>query len=349
VDGSDSEWVEIADLPKGPETDDGMVIDSNALRTVLDRASRVAPYPATVLIDGESGTGKELIARRLHALGTRPDGPYVVFNCSNLMDTLAESQLFGHSRGSFTGAHRDALGYFRTAEGGTLFLDEIGELPLSLQPKLLRTLDEREIKPVGSTNGHRIDVRVITATNRDIGAMVQRGEFRGDLYYRLGSVRLTMPPLRERAGAIEVLSANFIRAAMRTLGVSISAISRSALEALNAYEWPGNVRELLHAIEHAVTSSDGGLIDLDALPDYVRCGAERGIADHSRFEHSEHVARFVSAADDGMLRHAIDDAVRRALRASGGQRTETARALGISRSTLYRWMSQMRAAESHAP
>ena len=347
-----TEWLDVAKLAAGVETADGIIVDSSAMQSVLERVARVAPYPTTVLIQGESGTGKELIARRLHVLGPRPQGAYVVFNCSNLMDTLAESQLFGHSKGSFTGARHDAPGYFRAAEGGTLFLDEIGELPLSLQPKLLRALDEREIQAVGSSTSHHIDVRVIAATNRDIPAMVERGEFRADLYYRLGSMGVALPPLRERAGAIEVLTASFIRSAMRSFGIAITAISRRALALLNQYNWPGNVRELKHAIEHAVMASDAGRIDSDVFPDHLLRHAATGRilpletpAPEPRFDPPQEM---FAGAKNGMLRRAVEDAVRRALQAAGGQRSETARSLGISRSTLYRWMNSMGEAQSRA-
>lgn len=346
-----TEWHDIANLAPAAVLSDGIIVDSSAMRAVVGRVARVAPYPTTVLVQGESGTGKELIARRLHALGPRPQGAYVVFNCSNLMDTLAESQLFGHSKGSFTGARHDAPGYFCAAEGGTLFLDEIGELPLSLQPKLLRVLEDRAIQPVGSPDSHHVDVRVIAATNRDIAAMVERGEFRADLYYRLGSMRVTLPPLRERSGAVEALTASFIRAAMGSFGVTITAISRRALAALRTYEWPGNVRELKHAIEHAVMTSDAGRIDIDALPDHVfRHGPSVQAAPDTPARESriDAPAEIFASEKNGMLRRAVEDAVRRALHAAGGQRSETARVLGISRSTLYRWMSQMGAVESRA-
>jgi transcriptional regulator with PAS, ATPase and Fis domain len=352
LDNDFTEWLDIATLAPTSELSDGIIIDSAATRTVLERVARVAPYPATVLIYGESGTGKELIARRLHAMGPRPRGPYVVFNCSNLMDTLAESQLFGHTKGSFTGARHDAPGYFRAAEGGTLFLDEIGELPLSLQPKLLRVLEDRAIQAVGSPESHHIDVRVIAATNRDIPAMVARGEFRADLYYRLGSTSVTLPPLRERAGAVAVLSASFIRDAMRAFSVNSAMISRGALDVLRAYEWPGNVRELKHAIEHAMMTSAAGCIDVDSLPDYlhphdaspVQLVTEAPAPDSDLDAGGDSFG----CSKDGMLQHAVEDAVRRALHAAGGHRSETARSLGISRSTLYRWMSRMGVAESHA-
>ena len=206
---SGDEWVAIDRLAEGAENLGGMVVQSVAMRKVLRMIARLGPYRATVLIHGESGTGKELVARALHTLGPVPKGPFVTFNCSNLVETLAESQLFGHVRGAFTDAREDSLGYFRSANGGTLFLDEIGELPLRLQPKLLRAVETHEVQPVGSAQSYKVDIRLIAATNRDLRAMVKAGEFRDDLYYRLSATAITIPPLRERRDALEALAAHF--------------------------------------------------------------------------------------------------------------------------------------------
>ena len=182
------------------------------MRRVLKTIARLGPYKATVLIHGESGTGKELVARALHTLGPVPKGPFVTFNCSNLVEHLAESQLFGHVRGAFTDAREDSLGYFRSANAGTLFLDEIGELPLRLQPKLLRAVETHEVQPVGSATSYKVDIRLIAATNRDLRAMVKAGEFRDDLYYRLSATAILIPPLRDRRDAIRGADWPFYRA-----------------------------------------------------------------------------------------------------------------------------------------
>src|ERR1700685_3084769 len=220
----------------------GMVVRSAQVRKVLKSVSQLSPYKATVLINGESGTGKELVARALHTLGPVPGGPFVTFNCSNLVESLAESQLFGHVRGAFTDAREDSLGYFRSANGGTLFLDEIGELPLQLQPKLLRAVETREIQPVGSSRSYSVDIRLVAATNRDLRAMVKAGQFRDDLYYRLNAQAILVPPLRERREAIPAFVAHFIEHFNRLFGKDVKLVSRGAVEALCVNQWSGNVR-----------------------------------------------------------------------------------------------------------
>src|SRR5437016_4876961 len=199
------DWLSIDDLLGGSERVGGMLIRSAQARKMLTSIARFAPYKATVLIQGESGTGKELVARALHNLGPAPGGPFVTFNCSNLVESLAEAQLFGHVKGAFTDAREDALGYFRSANAGTLFLDEIGELPLKLQPKLLRAVELHEVQPVGSSQSYKVNIRLVAATNRDLKAMVKAGQFRDDLYYRLNAGAINIPPLRERLGPIPAL------------------------------------------------------------------------------------------------------------------------------------------------
>src|SRR6266478_65031 len=259
------EWFSLEHLAHGSERVGGMVVRSAQVRKVLKTISRLSPYKATVLIHGESGTGKELVARALHTLGSAPGGPFVTFNCSNLVETLAESQLFGHVRGAFTDAREDTLGYFRAANGGTLFLDEIGELPLRLQPKLLRAVETHEIQPVGCSRSYSADIRLVAATNRDLRAMVKAGQFRDDLYYRLNAAAILVPSLRERREAIPALVAHFIEHFNRLFGKDVKQVSRAALDALCGNQWPGNVRELGHAIESAVLKTDGDHIDLDDL------------------------------------------------------------------------------------
>src|ERR1700688_2065683 len=237
------EWISLEHLALGSERVGGMVVRSAQVRKVLKTISRLSPYKATVLINGESGTGKELVARALHTLGPVPGGPFVTFNCSNLVESLAESQLFGHVRGAFTDAREESQGYFRSANGGTLFLDEIAELPLKLQPKLLRAVETHEVQPVGSAHTYKVDIRLVAATNRDLRAMVKAGEFRDDLYSRLSAAAILVPPLRERRDALEALAAHFIEHYNRLFGKQIRYISRRALAALKAYHWPGNIRE----------------------------------------------------------------------------------------------------------
>src|SRR5271166_1868275 len=260
------EWLSLEHLALGAERVGGMVVRSARVRKVLKTISRLSPYKATVLIQGESGTGKELVARAWHTLGPAPGGPFVTFNCSNLIESLAESQLFGHVRGAFTDAREDYLGYFRSANGGTLFLDEIGELPLQLQPKLLRAVETHEIQPVGSARSYSVDIRLVAATNRDLRAMVKAGQFRDDLYYRLNAAAILVPPLRERREAIPAFVAHFIEHFNRLFGKDIKYVSRAAMDVLCANQWPGNVRELGHAIESAVLMTETDCIDIDDLP-----------------------------------------------------------------------------------
>src|SRR5258708_210375 len=264
--GAACEWLSLEHLAHGSERIGGMVVRSAQVRKVLKTISRLSPYKTTVLIHGESGTGKELVARAWHTLGPTPSGPFVTFNRSNLVESLAESQLFGHVRGAFTDACEDSLGDFRSAHGGTLFLDEIGELPLQLQPKLLRAVETHEIQPVGSSRSYSVDIRLVAATNRDLRAMVKAGEFRDDLYYRLNAAAIVVPPLRERREAIPAFIAHFLQHFNRLFGQDIKYVSRGALDAICANQWHGNVRELGHAIESAVLMTETDRIDLDDLP-----------------------------------------------------------------------------------
>src|SRR6266403_805741 len=226
------EWISLEHLALGSERVGGMVVRSAQVRKVLKAISRLSPYKATVLIQGESGTGKELVARALHTLGSAPNGPFVTFNCSNLVESLAETQLFGHVLGAFTDASENSLGYFRSANGGTLFLDEVGELPLQLQPKLLRAVETHEIQPLGSSRSHPVDIRIVAATNRDLRAMVKAGQFRDDLYYRINAATILVPPLRERREEIPAFIAHFIEHFNRLFGKDVKFVSRAAMDAV---------------------------------------------------------------------------------------------------------------------
>ena len=346
------EWIDIESLNLDSENLGGMVVRSAAMRKVSRTIARLGPYKATVLVHGESGTGKELAARTLHTLGPAPKGPFVTFNCSNLLETLAESQLFGHVRGAFTDAREDSLGYFRSANGGTLFLDEIGELPLRLQPKLLRAVETHEVQPVGSAQSYKVDIRLIAATNRDLRAMVKAGQFRDDLYYRLSAVVVAMPPLRERRDALEALAAHFVEHYNRLFGKQIRLISRRALLALKAYEWPGNVREFAHAIQSAVMLTDGEAADIGALPEHVVRGAAELVLDPTGAEQSSapmtEPLNTVLAASDAheegqwplLLAEVIKKTLVRSLEETEGNRRRAADLLGIPRSTLYRMLAR---------
>src|SRR5713226_7702788 len=352
------EWISLEHLALGSERVGGMVVRSAQVRKVLKTISRLSPYKATVLINGESGTGKELVARALHSHGSAPSGPFVTFNCSNLVDSLAESQLFGHLRGAFTDAREESQGYFRSANGGTLFLDEIAELPLKLQPKLLRAVETHEVQPVGSSHSYKVDIRLVAATNRDLRAMVKAGQFRYDLYYRMNTAAIFIPPLRERREAIPAFVGYFIQHYNRLFGKDVSEISRRAVEVLCAYQWPGNVRELAHAIESAVILSENNNIGVTDLPEQIvdGTGAELLFAqdESSGNSHaSERAARRSSAiilgadAPPGFL---LDDVIKktlmRSLEETEGNRRRAADLLGVSRSTLYRMLTRYGLAEN---
>jgi transcriptional regulator with GAF, ATPase, and Fis domain len=359
----DADGVSLERLGQGSERVGGMVVRSAQVRKVLKTVARLSPYKATVLIHGESGTGKELVARALHTLGPVPNGPFVTFNCSNLVETLAESQLFGHVKGAFTDAREDSMGYFRSANGGTLFLDEIGELPLKLQPKLLRAVETHEVQPVGSSHTYKVDIRMVAATNRDLRAMVKAGQFRDDLYYRLNTAAIFLPPLRERREAIPAFVGHFIEHYNRLFGKNITQVEARALDALMAYAWPGNIRELAHAIESAVILTESNQLAALDLPEHVYEGHA------SDAEEPEQAAPAPSEpqpppverngeADkngkswpyslDAVIREASKVALLRALEATGGNCHRAAELLGVSRYTVYRMLNRYGLAEGRA-
>jgi two-component system response regulator AtoC len=305
-----------------------IVAASEKMVAVLELIERAAEFKATVLLTGESGTGKEVLARALHDQSARRGQAFVAVNCGAIPEALLESELFGHAKGAFTGADRARRGLFLEADGGSLFLDEIGELPLALQVKLLRVLQEEEVRPVGDSKSRSIDVRVIAATARDLTQEVAAGRFREDLFYRLDVVRVTVPPLRERREDIPLLVDHFLAQCRASLGKSVRGIADDALARLVAYAWPGNVRELENVIERAVILADGERVTLRELP--------------------ENVAEPAGAAADtatvpgdfslGSARRRFEAQwIREALEANGGNRTHAARALGIShRALLYK-------------
>ena len=299
---------------------EGMVARSRVMREVFAFIERIAAYPTTVLVTGESGTGKELAARAIHARSPLRDRPLVVCNCSVLSPGLIEAELFGHVRGAFTGADRDRRGLFETADGGTIFLDEIGEMPLDAQVKLLRVLENREIRRVGSPLSTRVEIRVIAATNGDLQRMVRAGRFREDLFYRLNVGAIELPALRDRIEDVELLAERFLVDLARRFGLPRSTLSPAALGALHAYGWPGNVRELGNVLERAAILARSGTIGVEHLPpDVLRaCGEpDAGGPDLS-----------LDAAERSQIRRALDSVA--------GKRTEAARLLGLSRRTLYR-------------
>lgn len=233
---------------------------SSALEAVLEQVERVAPTTSTVLIEGETGTGKELIARAIHNLSARCGRPFIKLNCAAIPLDLLESELFGHEKGAFTGAIAQKVGRFEIADTGTLFLDEVGDIPSALQPKLLRVLQEQEFERLGSGHTRKVDVRLVAATNRDLGVMVARNEFRDDLYYRLNVFPVVLPSLRERRDDIPALVTHFIDVFSRRMGKPIDAVSEETMEAFQAYSWPGNIRELQNLVERAVILANDGVL-----------------------------------------------------------------------------------------
>jgi formate hydrogenlyase transcriptional activator len=249
-----------------------LIGNSSALEAVLEQVERVAPMDSTVLIQGETGTGKELIARAIHNISSRCGRPFLKLNCAAIPLDLLESELFGHERGAFTGAIAQRIGRFELADKGTLFLDEVGDIPLALQPKLLRVLQEQEFERLGSTRTHQVDVRLVAATNRDLTEMVKRGEFRSDLYYRLNVFPILLPPLRARREDIPVLVTHFAEIFGRRVGRQIEHIPPETMSALSSYQWPGNIRELQNLIERAVILSNYGV-----LPNPLPAAGSQGV------------------------------------------------------------------------
>jgi two-component system response regulator HydG len=299
--------------------------ESAVMKRVFDLVTRVAPSEASVLIMGESGTGKELIARAVHEHSARREGPFLAVNCAAMPATLLESELFGHVRGAFTDAKASRSGLFVQAHGGTLFLDEIGELPIEMQPKLLRALQERTVRPVGGDADVAFDARIVTATNRDLEAEVDAKRFREDLFYRINVVRLDAPPLRERGADVLLLASHFVQRFAARGTRPVKGIQAAAAEKLVAYDWPGNVRELENAMERAVALLRFDEVTVDDLPEKIR---------------QYRAERLVFAADDVSEVLTLDELerryIQRVLTLLGGNKSRAADVLGLDRRTLYR-------------
>jgi two-component system response regulator AtoC len=305
-----------------------LVGESAALRAVIEIVERVAGSNSTVLITGESGTGKEVVARLLHGSSPRVGGPFIAVNCGAIPETLIESELFGHAKGAFTGATDARVGKFVQADGGTLFLDEIGELPLPLQVKLLRVLQEREITPVGDSRSRTVDVRIIAATNRDLDAMVKEGRFRHDLYYRLDVLPIPLPPLRERPDDIALLARHFLESMNRRFGRTVT-IGEDALTLMKLYAWPGNVREMENLFERLVVLNRTGAITAEEMPPRLRgavAAAEVTAAAAELAHGTIDLAASMAAIESSLIEQA--------LRQAGGNKTRAAEMLRLSRTTL---------------
>jgi len=303
-----------------------LVSHSPLMQRVFEVLPAIAASPSTVLILGETGTGKELVARTIHSLSPRSQGPFVAVNCGALPDTLLESELFGYKPGAFTGATRNKPGRFALACGGTILLDEIGETSPTLQMRLLRVLQERTFEPLGSTRSETTDARVIVATNKDLAELVRQQAFREDLYYRVNVVRVELPPLRRRKEDIPLLATQFVERFNHIQGKSVSGVSAEALSLLMAHDWPGNVRELENVIERAFVLCSSGELGIEHLP-------------------AELTARGVSTARAGDMRSARElleaQTIRKALERSGGNRLAAARELGIHKTTLFRKLKRL--------
>lgn len=298
-----------------------MIGSSARMVEIYKTISRVAPTDALVLIEGETGTGKELIAHMLHANSGRAGAPFVPVDCASLAPTLIESELFGAIRGAYTGADRDRVGVFEAAAGGTVFLDEIGEIDLSFQQKLLRFLQEKEVRPLGSSRPKKVNVRILAATNRNLRKLVEDGKFREDLWYRLDVVRIQVPPLRERTGDLPQLAGYFLQRYNTRYGLD-TRMTESGLKALGECTWPGNVRQLQHLIERLVILAPGGRITADSVEDSLR------------------TSRPQDSGGETLAETELDQ-IRKVLAATGGNKSRAARILGIERKTLYRKLDRM--------
>jgi DNA-binding NtrC family response regulator len=321
----------------------GMIGRSAVMQDLFDSIRRLAPHVRTVLVTGETGTGKELVAQALHQVGPRRERRFVTVNCSAVVDTLFESELFGHQRGAFTGATETKTGVFEHADKGVLFLDEIGELPTTVQPKLLRAVEYGELQRVGSLETRRVDVHVIAATNRDLRAASGTGQFRSDLFYRLGIMEIHVPPLRERTGDIPLLTAAFMRDCAKRMNRPVSGITTAAEHILQAARWDGNVRELRNVVERACLLSETRMLGekdiFAAMKTFQRSapapapGARPPAGDE------------LDATDD-LLSTVQRSQIDRILKRVGGNKTQAARLLGISRRSLYRWIDRLERADA---
>lgn len=308
----------------------GMVGRSAAMMEVFAMARRVAPHYRVALVRGATGTGKELAAHALHAMSPVATGPFVVANCSAITETLFESEMFGHLKGAFTGADRDKKGLFEAAHGGTLFLDELGDMPYGMQSKLLRAVQQQEIKPVGSTATRKVEVRVVAATNRDLEAMMSAGEFREDLYYRLSMVEIHLPSLAERMEDFPLLTRHFVERFAREYGKELEGLTPRAQALLARHGWPGNIRELENVIGNACMMADGPLVDVRDLPAAFSRVARGSDGDAN----GSYVAELITLAELDQ-RHA-----RFVLEHTEGNKSKAAEILGVTRSTLYRLLEE---------
>ncbi|MEE4304767.1 MAG: sigma-54 dependent transcriptional regulator [Wenzhouxiangella sp.] len=324
------------ELLEGPSFH-GMQGSSRVMRVLFDRIRQVARADGPVLVGGESGTGKDLAARAIHAESARADKPFLAVNCAGIPAELMESEFFGHAEGAFSGADRARKGLFREAHGGTLFLDEIGEMPMSLQAKMLRALQDGQVRPVGAEREHHVDVRLVAATNQDLHERVRNGQFREDLYFRLEAFQLEVPPLRDRGEDLEMLAMQFVGRFAAARQRPARSLSNEALVAIREYAWPGNVRELSNAMERAVTFCEGGQVEAAHLPERVRQGDRRA-------ERSAPADPLEAMLGEGEMLPTMEELRRRYVRhvldKVDGNKRRAAALLGVGRRTLYRWLDE---------
>ncbi|MCZ7608959.1 MAG: sigma-54 dependent transcriptional regulator [Ignavibacterium sp.] len=311
---------------------DNIISSDGKMQDVFKLVTKVLHNDITVLIYGESGTGKELIARAIHYNGERKDKPFVVVNCASIPRELLESELFGHEKGSFTGAHQRKLGKFELAKGGTIFLDEVGELEMLLQAKLLRVIQQKEFERVGGTELIKTDVRIISATNRDLKKAVENKEFREDLYYRLNSFPISIPPLRFRKSDILVLAEHFIQKFSLKLQKNVKGFSKRALKLIYEYNWPGNVREMENTIERCMIITDKDMIDVEDLPAHLRTGESSGSIEYTGPLFSDETVIPFEKLKEEAIRHALN--------ITNGNIVEAAKRLQLGRATIYRLMDK---------
>ena len=311
---------------------ENIITADRKMQDVFKLVTKVMNNTITVLIYGESGTGKELIARAIHYNGDRKDKPFVIVNCASIPRELLESELFGHERGSFTGAHQQKKGKFENANGGTIFLDEVGELEMLLQAKLLRVIQEKEFERVGGTELIKTDVRIISATNRDLKIAVEEKEFREDLYYRLNSFPIYVPPLRQRKGDVLVLAEYFINEFNKKLGKEIKGFTKRALKLIYEYDWPGNIREMENTIERCLIITENDVVDVEDLPSHLRTAESIASVDYAGpLFSNDTIVPFEKLKEE---------AIRHALKVTKGNIVEAAKRLHLGRATIYRLMEK---------
>ena len=308
---------------------EGLIGSSPVMQKLFDQIRKIAPITASVLITGESGTGKELVAQAIHRHSDRKDGPFVGINCASIPENLLESELFGHAKGAFTDARAERKGLFQQAQGGTLFLDEIGDFPLSLQAKLLRAMEQRTVRPVGSDKEISFDARILTATNRDLDIAVEEGRYREDFYFRINVIQLDLPPLRARGNDVLLIARSLLQMFAGQMGKNVTDFQTSVAERFLSYDWPGNVRELRNELERAVALTEFEKLIVDDLPERIR-----------DYRQSTFRIDTSNPAELQTLEAVEQQYIQRVLKSVQGNRTEAARILGVDRKTLYRRLKQ---------